>query len=231
MPVPIDPTSSDLMPIDLTMPIVDHFRWPVERRLVKDHAKGDPFQVTWQGFAVHGFTHMDSPRHYFPDGKTTDDIGLDQTVGPAAVIDLLPIEPMTAIDAGLLDRAAGHVGQDEIVVFRTGWGERRSVAEPAFWLDAPFLERSAADWLLARSPKAVAFDFPQDYCIRLLLSGEIRPIEEHVSHDVLLRNDVVLIEYLTNTQALTTKRIGFCCLPLKLPSADGAPARVIAWLA
>ena len=82
---------------------------------------------------------------------------------------------------------------------------------------------------MSRSPKAVAFDFPQDYCIRLLLKGEIRPIEEHVSHDVLLRNEVVLIEYLTNTRALTTDRIRFCCLPLKLPTSDGAPARVIAW--
>jgi arylformamidase len=216
--------------IDLTMPIADHFRWPVERRLVKDHARGDMFQVTWQGFAVHGFTHMDSPRHYFPDGRTTDDIDLEQTVGPAAVIDLAGIEPNTAIDASMLEAAGEHAATGEIIVFKTGWGERRSAATPEFWLDAPYLERSAADWLLSRAPKAVAFDFPQDYCIRLLLSGEVRPIEEHVSHDVLLRNDVVLIEYLTNTQALTTKRVRFCCLPLKLPAADGAPVRVVAWL-
>lgn len=216
--------------IDLTMPIEDHFRWPVERRLVADHAKGDLFQVTWQGFAVHGFTHMDSPRHYFEDGRTTDDIALEQTVGPAGVIDLLDIEPMTAIDGAMLERAGGHVGAGEIIVFKTGWGDQRSIETRDFWLDAPFLERTAAEWLLARAPKAVAFDFPQDHCIRLLLSGEVRPIEEHVSHDVLLRNDVVLIEYLTNTAALTSSRVHFCCLPIKLPAADGAPARVVAWL-
>ncbi len=216
-------------PIDLTMPIADHFRWPVERRTVADHARGDMFQVTWLGFAVHGFTHMDSPRHYFPDGKTTDDIGLERTVGPAAVLDLLDIEPMTPVDAAALERAGGHVEERDIVLFKTAWGERRQATTPEFWLEAPFLERSAAEWLLARRPKAVAFDFPQDYCIRLLLSGEVRPIEEHVSHDVLLRNDVVLIEYLTNTRALTTERVDFCCLPLKLPAADGAPARVVAW--
>ncbi|MGI9489522.1 MAG: cyclase family protein [Geminicoccaceae bacterium] len=216
--------------IDLTMPIADHFRWPVERRLVADHARGDMFQVTWQGFAVHGFTHMDSPRHFFPNGNTTDDIDLEQTVGPAAVIDLAEIEPNTAIDSAMLEERGAHIMSGEIVVFKTSWGDQRSVSTPDFWLDAPYLERSGAGWLLARSPKAVAFDFPQDHCIRLLLSGEIRPIEDHVSHHVLLRNDVVLIEYLTNTRALTTKRISFCCLPLKLPDADGAPARVVAWL-
>ncbi len=40
----------------------------------------------------------------------------------------------------------------------------------------------------------------------------------------------MLIEYLINTRALTTERVHFCCLPLKLPAADGAPARVVAWL-
>lgn len=215
--------------VDLTMPIADHFRWPVERRLVADHAKGDLFQVTWQGFAVHGFTHMDSPRHFFADGKTTDDLDLEQTIGRAAVIDLLGIAPMTAIDAGRLEAAGAHVTPGEIVLFKTGWGEQRDVATPDFWQDAPYLERSAAEWLLARRPKAVAFDFPQDYVIRLLLSGEVKPTEEHVSHDVLLRNDVILIEYLTNTQALTADHVDFCCLPLKIPAADGAPARVVAW--
>ena len=67
--------------IDLTMPISDHFRWKVERRTVAEHAKGDLFQVTWLGFAVHGFTHVDSPRHFFDNGKTTDDLTLEQTVG------------------------------------------------------------------------------------------------------------------------------------------------------
>jgi len=216
--------------VDLTMPIIDHFRWPVERRLVADHAKGDLFQVTWQGFAVHGFTHMDSPRHFFPDGKTTDDLELEQTIGRASVIDLLGIEPRSAIDADSLEAAGKYVAPGEIILFKTGWGEQRDVTTPDFWLDAPYLQRSAAEWLLSQRPKAVAFDFPQDYVTRLLLSGEIRPIDEHVSHDVLLRNDVVLIEYLTNTRALTSDHVDFCCLPLKLPAADGAPARVVAWL-
>ncbi len=216
--------------IDLTMPIEDHFRWPVERRTMAEHSKGDLFQVTWLGFGVHGFTHVDSPRHFFEDGKTTDDLTLEQTVGKAAVIDLadtLPEQPITADD--LADRC-DHVGRNDILVLKTCWGQRRSVTTPAFWMDAPYLSRSAAVWLLEKAPRAVAFDFPQDYCIRLLLSGEVRPIEEHVSHDILLRNEVVLIEYLTNTEALTASRVNFCCMPIKVPASDGAPARVMAWL-
>ena len=60
------------------------------------------------------------------------------------------------------------------------------------------------------------------------LRGEIRPLEEHVSHDMLLRNGVVLIEYRANKAALTTSRIFPCCLPFKVADADGGPASVIA---
>ena len=216
--------------IDLTLPIEDHFRWPVERKTVAEHAKGDLFQVTWLGFAVHGFTHVDSPRHFFADGKTTDDLTLKQTVGTASVIDFSAIGAEEEITAEMLSERGGHLVEGDIVILKTCWGRKRSVREPEFWLEAPYLSRPAAAWLLSKKPRAVAFDFPQDYCIRLLLKGEVRPVEEHVSHDILLRNEVVLIEYLTNTEALRAPRVNFCCLPMKVPDADGAPARVMAWL-
>ena len=116
----------------------------------------------------------------------------------------------------------------DIVVIKSCWEQHRTPKVPEFWTEAPYMSRAAAEWLLERGPRAVAFDFPQDYTIRLLLHGEIRPLEEHVTHDVLLRNGVILIEYVTNTVALTAPRIFLCCLPLKVPDADGAPARVIA---
>jgi arylformamidase len=214
--------------IDLSLPIEDHFRWPVERRVRGDHDRGDVFQATWLGWTVHGFTHMDSPRHCVPGGPTTDAIPLEQTVGVAAVIDLTPIQPNEAISAARLAPASGHVAAGDIVVMRSCWEQQRSPQTPEFWTEAPYMTREAAEWLLARRPRAVAFDFPQDWCIRLLLKGERRPLAENVTHDVLLRNGVILIEYLSNTVALTGPRTFLCCLPLKVPASDGAPARVIA---
>ena len=214
--------------IDLSMAIEDHFRWPVERRLTSGHARGDLFQVTWLGWPVHGFTHMDSPRHFFADGRTTDDIPLETTVGEAAVVDLRPVAPNEAITAERLTAAAAHVRERDIVVMKSCWEQQRSPGTPAFWAEAPYMSREAAIWLLARSPRAVAFDFPQDHATRHLLEGEVRPVAEHVTHDVLLRNGVILIEYLSNTVALAAPRTFLCCLPLKVPDADGSPARVVA---
>jgi arylformamidase len=214
--------------IDLSMPIDDHFRWPVERRVRGDHEQGDVFQATWLGWTVHGFTHMDSPRHCVPGGPTTDDVPLERTVGEAAVVDLTPIQPNQAISAERVAGAADHLRTGDIVVMRSCWEQQRSPRTPEFWTEAPYMTREASDWLLARQPRAVAFDFPQDYTIRLLLKGETRPLADNVTHDVLLKNGVILIEYLSNTAALTRPRTFLCCLPLKVPASDGAPARVIA---
>lgn len=216
--------------VDLTYPIVDHFRWPVERTLLKDHARGDPFQVTRIALATHAFTHVDSPRHYFPGAPTTSEVPLEATVGEAAVIDLADVAADEPIDAARLAARARHLRSGDIAVLKTGWDARRPLADERFWREAPWLTRDAAEWLLAQRIRALAVDFPQDRVIRDLLDGVVRPIEEHVTHDVLLRNGVILIEYLCNGLALDRPRVFLCCLPLKLPSCDGAPARVVAFL-
>lgn len=214
--------------VDLTVPIEPHFRWPMERSLKSDFARGDAFQITWLGLAVHGYTHIDSPRHILPDGKTSSDIPLEATIGDAAVIDLSDVEPKQEIDAALLAKRAGHLREGDICLLRTRWDERRSLATREFWIDAPFLSRDACEWMLGRKIKALAPDFPQDYPIRLLLDGTAAPLAEFVSHDVLLRNDVILIEYACNFGALRHERTTVYALPIKVPDADGCPARVIA---
>ena len=44
------------------------------------------------------------------------------------------------------------------------------------------------------------------------------PTDQHVTHDVLLRAGVTLIEYLVNTAALRAPRTLLCAAPLKIPT-------------
>ena len=218
--------------IDLTASVTDHFRWGLERGKSGSFDAGDTFEVGWFKTSVHAFTHMDSQKHIMADGFSTDDITLERTVGDAAIINLAaeaPIRPMTEVTAELLARHGGHVRRDDIVVFRSCWDQVHSTAIPEFWTEAPYVTRDGAEWLLDRGVKTVAFDFPQDYVIRLLLKKETRPLVDNVTHDVLLRNGVVLIEYLVNTKELKGPRTRFCALPLKLADSDGAPVRAIAF--
>ena len=139
--------------IDLSMPIADHFRWPVERRVAGDQAKGDVFQATWLGWTVHGFTHMDSPRHCVPGGATTDDVALETTVGEAAVVDLAPVAPNEALSAERLAAAAGHVRPGDIVVLRSCWEQQRA-ADHARVLDRGALPDARGGRVAAGAPAA-----------------------------------------------------------------------------
>lgn len=214
--------------IDLTMPIEEHFRWQIEQSQSGDLTSGDRFQITRLCLSVHTFTHIDSPCHVLVDGSTTDDISLDQVIGDCAVLDLTDVSPRSPIEAERIANAGNHLQRGDIVVLKTAWEQRYSPKTPEFWMEAPYMTRQACEWLLGKGIKAAAFDFPQDYPIRLLLQGKSAPLDEFVTHDILLRNGVVLVEYLCNTVELTKPRTFLGALPLRIQNSDGAPARVIA---
>lgn len=215
--------------IDLSTPVrTGHFRWEVERRLVKTHATGAG-QATWAGWNVHAFTHMDSPRHVDPEGFTTDATTLDMTVGPGAVVDVSAVAPNTPIERAVLAEAGAHLRRGDIALIRARWDERESLDTPGFWLNAPWMTADGAIWLRERGIKAVGSDFPQDHCIRFFLTGETRPpLPEHVTHCHLLKHGIIMFEYLCNMGALKQMRNEVVALLIRLPDADGAPARVIA---
>lgn len=214
--------------IDLSMPIGAHFRWPVELTIKGDIAKGDQFRVSRLAATCHGFSHVDAKAHFVAGAPTIEATPLSQVVGPCRVLDLSDRPANAAIEPEHLAAADPGGPEGEILLLAAHWSDRRDYHDRSFWTEAPWLSRASAEWLAARKPKAVAFDFPQDFPIRLLLDGKEVPKPEHVTHDVLLSNGVTLIEYVVNTSRLTAPRNLFSAAPLLIPNADGAPARIYA---
>jgi arylformamidase len=214
--------------IDLSMPIEPHFRWPIELAIKGDIAAGDQFRVSRLHTTCHGFSHVDAKAHVIAHSPTIEATPLDRVVGPCRVINLRDARPGEAIDAKRLAAADPGGPEGEILLLSSGWDLKRDYKTREFWLDAPYLTRDAAEWLEARKPTALAFDFPQDYPIRLLLDDKHVPFDQHVTHDVCLRAGITLIEYLVNTSALSEPRVFLSAAPLKIPNADGAPARIYA---
>jgi kynurenine formamidase len=214
--------------VDLSMPIGPHFRWPVEVAVRGDIAAGDMFRVSKLAMTCHGFSHVDAQAHVIAHSPTIEATALERVVGPARVLDLRDVQPNQAIDAARLAAADPGGPDGEILILSSGWDTKRDCTTREFWLDAPYLTRDAAVWLEARKPTALAFDFPQDFPIRLLLDDRHVPFDQHVTHDVCLRAGITLIEYLVNTSALAGPRTFLCAAPLKLPNADGSPARIYA---
>ena len=214
--------------VDLSMPIAPHFRWRTELEVTGDIAAGDQFRISRIGAACHGFSHVDAQAHILADAPTIEATPLDRVVGPCRVLRLHDVPDNAPVGPDRLAAADPGGNEGEILLLSTGWDTRRDANTPAFWREAPWLTRDSAEWLLARRPTAVAFDFPQDHPIRLLLDRIEVPFDQHVTHDVLLRAGVTLVEYLVNTRALAENRVLLSAAPLKIPGADGAPARVYA---
>ena len=214
--------------IDLSMPITEHFRWQPRFEVKGDLRAGAQYQATLLHTSVHAFTHMDAQRHILADGPTMAAIPLERVVGDCAIVDLAGVQSNEAIDSARIAARAGHLGDNELVLLRSCWDRQHSPQTPEFWTEAPYLTRDAAEWLLAKNIRAIAYDFPQDYPIRLSLEGKTAPFDQHVTHDVLLRNGVTMIEYLCNAVALQGERTYLVALPMNIPHADGAPTRVIA---
>lgn len=214
--------------VDLSMTVGPHFRWAPDISIKGDKSAGDQFRVTRLATTCHGFSHVDAQAHFIKDGPTIESTPLDRVVGPCRIFDLSAVAPEEEIGADTLAAADPGGPQGEILLLATQWDKKRDFLTRAFWTEAPWLNRSAAEYLLALRPTAVAVDFPQDYPIRLLLDGIRVPDEDHVTHDVLLRAGVTLIEYVVNTAALEGPRTYLCAAPLKVDNADGAPARILA---
>jgi kynurenine formamidase len=214
--------------VDLSHPIAPHFRWRTRLEIAGDIAAGDRFRISRIEAACHGFSHVDAPAHILADAPTIEATPLHDVVGPCRILRLHDVSAEQAISPERLAAADPGGAEGEILLLSTGWDTRRGIDTPAFWRDAPWLTREAALWLRDCRPRAVAFDFPQDHPIRLLLDGVTLPIEHHVTHDVLLREGITLIEYLANTTALAGPRTLLCAAPLRIPGADGAPARIFA---
>lgn len=210
--------------IDLSIQISDDLpRWKVE---VSKEFPGFCHQFTTITMSVHTTTHMDAPLHYVEGGRAIDEIPLEMTMGEASVVDLSYKGDNEAITPDDLEKNGGHIQQGDFILLRTDWPERMW-GDMDFWKKAPYLTEEAAAWLAEWKPKAVGYDFPQDYAIRLIESG--RPDKaDFVVHNVFLPKGIPNIEYLTNLKSIRGKRVKFMAIPLKLKGVEGSPVRAIA---
>jgi arylformamidase len=181
----------------------------------------------WQGSSfsmfAHYATHVDAPNHFIEGAHGIDEAPISRLMGAAALIPLDDHGAEKGITADALEDRGRHVRRGDIVILRTGWSDRHW-GQQAFWTSGPYLDPSAADWLVERGAKAVVYDFSEEFAVRQPgFRGEDCPI-----HHRILGAEIYNIEYVHNLGRLSAPRCAILALPLKLAGLDGAPARVVA---
>jgi arylformamidase len=217
--------------IDLSWPIIEnHWRYPkFHREEISSFERGDLWQITGFNLASHWFSHIDFPRHTgaeFPDSTA---FPLSYFNGKAQVVNLVLPQGCAdhAYTAEEIEKAVNAGPRAKILLLRTDWGVQMDWKSEDFWDHAPYITPEGLSYIASIYPQTVAFDFPQDYAIRLLKERKVGP-EEQPSHTILLRNNILLVEYLANFDKIGSDSCEFICMPLHLEHMDGCPVRAVA---
>jgi arylformamidase len=185
---------------------------PFEKMMVEEIDKGSLANVSKLTLGSHTGTHVDAPLHYLPNGQDISILSLDSLVGPARVIEIM--------DPGSIEveeLKAKQIQPGERLLFKT----RNSIAlrnKTTFTENFVALSSRAAEYLVRQGIKTVGIDY---LSIGPYQNGEI-------VHRILLEHNIGIIEGLDLAQVKAGPYF-LVCLPLKIMSGDGAPARAIVY--
>jgi kynurenine formamidase len=192
----------------------------VEFGAVRRIEQGHPLNISELKLATHVGTHVDAPWHFVPNGRTIDQIPLEDLSGPAVVVPVQRSagEPITADD---LERSPEPVREGDIVVLCTRWSEKFESEE---YDHHPYIGEDAAEWLVQRKAKMLAVDL-----ITVDLPQAMRPTPfAYPVHHKLLENNVLIAENLTNVKAVEGKRVNLFAFPISIKGSDAGQARIVA---
>jgi len=215
--------------IDLSFAIKEHWRWLVQFSAIHTH-KDYHFLTQTLNMNLHGFTHVDAPLHFLPDGLSMEKVPLEKFMGEAVVVNLSHLGESDGVTAQDLERKGDDIKPNDIVLLRTDWPLKCDYMSRDFWGRAPYTARDACEWLVRRKVKAVGYDYPPDYVLRKrLLDPQYKDKpEENTTHDVFFKEGIFVIEYLCNLHLITKERVKLMALPLLIEGAEGSPVRAIA---
>ena len=213
------------MLVDLTQPVHTGMPvWPGDPEVVLEPAAS----VAAQGYNLLALrlgsqtgTHVDAPYHVDDALPALGDLPLERFTGRGVVADLRGLPSGTAITPAHLAPVADRLGPGTVLLLATGWSAHWG--SPAY-AGHPWLHTDAARLVVGAGTLAVGVDAP---------SIDPPGATGLPAHHVLARAGAVIVENLTNLDALlrppaTDGHIQVWLLPLALARADGSPIRAVA---
>jgi kynurenine formamidase len=192
------------------------------------------------GASEHGGTHVDAPIHFAKNGRTIDQILLEEWIGPAVKIDVRPSCEknrdylLTPADIEVWEKKHGRIPAGAWVIMNTGldgkfYPDKKKVlgtdkrGEKALSeLSFPGFGPQAVEYLLKnRDIRGIAIDTPSiDY-------GRSKDFKVH---QILCAADKLALENIANLDQLPAVGAMLYVIPMLIKDGTGAPARVYAIL-
>lgn len=166
----------------------------------------DGYEDHYVCVGTHTGTHVDAPRHMVLGGKSLDEIPVEHFCGNGVYI---------KVDGKFSLKQIQQVSitEGDIVLFHTGMSD--VYHQSVYYEKYPAMPEEVANFLVEKRVKMVGVD---------MCSPDHEPF---TVHRILLKNNVLIIENLTNLASLANKKFKVYAFPIKL-QIDGAPVRVVA---
>jgi arylformamidase len=166
----------------------------------------------------HNASHVESSLHFDEGGEEIAAVPLETVVGLACVADLSHLRDHDAVTGQALDAAAGaHWQPRRRLLIRTDHPRRR-LGSLDYWTTAPYLEPSAADWIVENDVALLGLD-----CITDRPGDETFPV-----HRRILEAGIPILENVANLHELSQPVVWLAAQPIKIHGAEAAPARPVA---
>jgi arylformamidase len=220
----LDPSAYEV--VDLSQPVSeDMAAWRGTERATFSVAEitdiahsipGGRISATWFSTVAHAGTHLDAPRHMFPQGTSIDEIEPLRFVCRGVAVDV-PRGPAHELTVQELAAADPGIQAGDAVLFSFGFAEHYT--EEVYY-DHPYLSVQAARYLADRDVNLVGCDVPTP---DMPAHRRPKPFPYPV-HTELLSRDILIIENLGPGLAKVSGRpFLFVMAPITIPAADASP--------
>lgn len=167
-------------------------------------------------------THIDAPAHCFPDGRTIEQLELQELVVDCVVIHIPDADERTIIMPAVIDQFEqqhGKIEPNAFVLFHTGWDVRWDTPEHyRNNLVFPSVHESTAQLLIDRDIAGLGID---------TLSADSGGVDFPV-HRIILGAGKYLVENVASAKNLPPTGAKVFVLPMKINDGTEAPIRLIA---
>jgi len=212
-----------MKPIDLSLSISKSLPTfpgsPKPQFITWSDINADGYNLELLFLSSHTGTHLDAPFHFVKNGKKINQIPLDRLIGKGILIKLKKIKnsPITKSDITLFEKKNGKIPNDSSIFFYTEW--QKNLKNNNYFTENPGLDSSSAKYLVSKKTNLVGIDSP---------SIDLGKDKLFTVHKILSKNNILIVENLTNMNKIQSKEFNFIILPLKLKDATGSPVRAIA---
>jgi arylformamidase len=177
---------------------------------VASYEIGDNYQLSEAFLNLHTGTHVDASLHFIKEGNDVTKISLEALMGEAKVLDA-SAQKVISTDWLMTKK----LRKGDRVLFKT-MKDNDNRQEKLSQIDFIALNVDAAYYLSELGIVLAGIDG-----LSIAIAHELNE-----THQVLLKNEIVIVEVL-NLTGIQEGNYEMICLPIKIEGAEAAPARVL----